>query len=254
LLEPIPRFGLGQGNSAGALHQSCERAAASGADALAHVRDAPSDRPFVVAQLGQSLDGRIATITGESRWINGAAALDHVHALRACVDGVVVGVGTAIADNPMLTVRRVVGTHPTRVVIDPNGRLPDCARLLNDDGVRRIVVRGESAPAAQGAETLFVARERDQLCPRKIVRELFQQGLRRILVEGGARTISSFIDADVVDRLHILVAPVIIGSGKPGLELAPIERLANARRPDTVVHVLEGGEVLFDCNLRQSCA
>ena len=86
---------------------------------------APGDRPFVVAQLGQSLDGRIATPTGASRDINGTCALDHLHRLRAHVDAVIVGVGTVIADNPMLTVRRVPGRNPTRVFIDPHGRLPD---------------------------------------------------------------------------------------------------------------------------------
>ena len=89
--------------------------------ALSTVRDAPPDRPFVVAQLGQSLDGRIATVSGDSRGINGSDALDHLHALRASVDAVVVGVGTVIADDPQLTVRRVSGRHPARVVIDPAG-------------------------------------------------------------------------------------------------------------------------------------
>src|SRR3954454_19347186 len=98
------------------------------ADPLSHIRDAPIDRPFVVAQLGQSLDGRIATSTGASRSINGTCALDHLHRLRAHVDAVIVGVGTVIADNPMLTVRRVPGPNPARVFIDPHGRLPETAQ------------------------------------------------------------------------------------------------------------------------------
>jgi diaminohydroxyphosphoribosylaminopyrimidine deaminase / 5-amino-6-(5-phosphoribosylamino)uracil reductase len=81
-------------------------------------------RPFVVAQLGQSLDGRIATVTGDSKYINGEAALDHLHAIRAHVDAVVVGIGTVIADDPQLTVRRAEGRNPARVIIDPRGRLP----------------------------------------------------------------------------------------------------------------------------------
>ena len=85
--------------------------------------------------------------------------------------------------------------------------------------------------------------------PPAIVAALMERGLRRILIEGGARTISGFIDAGCVDRLHILMAPVIIGSGKPGLELRTIERLDQALRPTTHVHPLGGGEVLFDCDL-----
>src|ERR1044071_4782095 len=82
-----------------------------------------TDRPFVIAQLGQSLDGRIATLSGDSKYINSASALDHLHRLRAQVDAVVVGVGTVVADDPQLTVRRVAGRSPARVVIDPRGRM-----------------------------------------------------------------------------------------------------------------------------------
>jgi diaminohydroxyphosphoribosylaminopyrimidine deaminase/5-amino-6-(5-phosphoribosylamino)uracil reductase len=97
---------------------------AQSAAAIERVLQAPRNRPFVVAQLGQSLDGRIATLAGESQWINRDGALDHVHRLRAAVDAVVVGVGTVIADNPRLNVRRVAGRNPARVVIDPSATIP----------------------------------------------------------------------------------------------------------------------------------
>jgi riboflavin-specific deaminase-like protein len=215
------------------------------------VRNAPPGRPFVVAQLGQSLDGRIATVTGESRWINRSAALDHLHRLRASVDAVVVGIGTALADNPQLNVRRVPGQSPARVVIDPLGQLPAAARCLAGDGVRRLVVRGLGGAALPpGIEAVTVEATGGLLPPQAIVAALFEHGLRRLLVEGGARTVSQFIDADAVDRLHVLLAPMIIGSGKAGLELAPIDKLCDARRPKTYVHVLADGDVLFDCDLR----
>ena len=92
------------------------------------IRYAPVGRSFVVAQLGQSVDGRIATASGESRWINGDGALDHLHRVRACVDAVVVGIGTVVADDPLLNVRRVAGRNPARVVIDPSGRMFGNAR------------------------------------------------------------------------------------------------------------------------------
>src|SRR4051812_19603362 len=98
--------------------------ASASSDPYAPLQNAPAEQPFVIAQLGQSLDGRIATSSGESQWINCDGALDHVHRLRALVDAVVVGVGTAVADNPLLNVRRVEGRSPARVVIDPWGRLP----------------------------------------------------------------------------------------------------------------------------------
>jgi riboflavin-specific deaminase-like protein len=221
-------------------------------DPIDRIRAAPADRPFVVAQLGQSLDGRIATLSGESQWINKEAALIHVHRIRAAVDAVIVGVGTVVADNPRLNVRHVPGRNPARVVIDPNGRMPAGCKLLAEDGARRIVVRAAGCARATlvGCEMVEVAARADgTLAPSEVIGALFRLGLRTFLVEGGAGTVSSFIDGGAVDRLHVLVAPVILGSGKPGLTLKPIDRLAQALRPTASVHVLVDGDVLFDCDM-----
>ena len=221
-------------------------------DPIGPIRDAPRHRPFVVAQLGQSLDGRIATPSGESRWINRDAALDHVHRIRAAVDAVVVGIGTVIADDPLLNVRRVPGRHPARVVIDPSGRIPWQARCFVDDGSRRLVVRAATtdAPVPAGIEVVRVPREGATLPPPAIIEALWRAGLKSFLIEGGAQTVSGFLEAGAVDRLHVMVAPVILGSGKPGLSLAPIARLSQALRPTAGIHVLHDGDVLFDCDMR----
>lgn len=220
---------------------------------LAPLIDAPRDRPFVIAQLGQSLDGRIATPTGASRWINGGAALDHLHRLRANVDAVIVGIGTVVADDPLLTVRHVPGKNPARVIIDPNKRMPSSARVLEDNGARRIIVCKPGAAQPGGIETISVPPVASgSLDPHAIVTALFNAGLTKILIEGGASTVSAFVDAGAVDRLHLLVAPVILGSGIPGLSLNAIATLDEARRPRTSVHVLDDGDVLFDCDLKQS--
>ncbi len=218
------------------------------APALRRVREASSERPFVVAQLGQSLDGRIATVTGDSRFINGDAALTHLHALRACVDAVVVGIGTVLADDPLLTVRRVKGRNPARVVIDPRGRLPLEGKWLGADAPCLVV--SPLKPKLSNVEHVHIDLHDGQLAPAEIIQALFARGYHRILIEGGARTISTFIDADCVDRLHILQAPVLIGSGKMGLELEPQGELARARRPYVEIYPLKGGDVLFDCALR----
>ena len=157
----------------------------SAQDALAPLTTAAPGRPFVIAQLGQSLDGRIATPTGDSRWINRDCALDHVHRLRAHVDAVVVGVGTVIADDPWLTVRRVPGRQPARVVIDPNGRMSPSARILAADGIRRFVVCGDDHHCLSEAEPLVVGREGRLLAPNLIVAALFNRGFKKILIEGG---------------------------------------------------------------------
>jgi riboflavin-specific deaminase-like protein len=210
--------------------------------------------PLVIGQLGQSLDGRIATVSGESRWINGDCALDHLHGLRAEVDAVVVGVGTALTDDPQLTVRRRPGRDPARVVIDPRGRAPAGLRMFqrDADGTRRISLRAEgaSAPPA-GVEAVTLAAPGGRLDPLAIVAALRAEGLSRLLIEGGARTLSAFLDADALDRLHLLVAPTLIGAGRSGLELAPEPSLARARRPTTRVIAFADGDVLFDCDLRR---
>lgn len=208
-------------------------------------------QPFVIAQLGQSLDGRIATPSGDSKYINGGSALDHLHRLRAHVDAVVVGVGTVLADDPLLTVRRVEGRSPARVVIDPAGRSPSEARVFVDDGTARLVVCGEEAPGPAHAETIRLPAIERSLCPRAIIAALGRRGFARILIEGGARTISTFLDAGCIDRLHVLVAPLILGSGKPALDLEPIATLGEALRPATQAYLLDDGDVLFDCDLRR---
>jgi diaminohydroxyphosphoribosylaminopyrimidine deaminase / 5-amino-6-(5-phosphoribosylamino)uracil reductase len=207
-------------------------------------------QPFVVAQMGQSLDGRIATITGHSRYINRPQALDHLHRLRAHVDAVVVGIGTVLSDDPALTVRRVTGKNPARVIIDPSGRIPENARCLRSDGSACYIVRAAAGAAVRGAEIIVAEAVDGTLSPLSIVAELHARGMGRILVEGGSRTISCFIEARAIDRLHVLVAPLIIGSGRAGLELPPIASLDQALRPVSRVHLFADGDVLFDCDLR----
>jgi diaminohydroxyphosphoribosylaminopyrimidine deaminase/5-amino-6-(5-phosphoribosylamino)uracil reductase len=217
-------------------------------DIFAPFRDWPSDRPFVVAQIGQSIDGRIATLSGESKNISGAPALDHLHRIRAQVDAVVVGRGTIIADDPRLTVRRVTGKNPTRVVIDPSGRLPSDGKWLACDGARRIVISATPPKRLAGVEHIQLPAYDGLIAPSRIVKALFTCGLRRLLIEGGAHTIAAFINAGCIDRLHALVAPIIIGSGRVGLDLSPISRLKFALRPHVDIHLLGDGDVLFDCD------
>ena len=226
-----------------------EGATEASAEALRRIAESDPGRPCVVAQLGQSLDGRIATLSGESRYINGASGLDHLHRLRATVDAVVVGAGTIEADDPQLTVRRCTGRHPARVVIDPRGRLDGHGRWLAADEVRRVLITSDARAAPAGVETIVLPSDNGAIAPHDIVLALHCLGFARILVEGGARTISTFIDAGAIDRLHLIVACTIIGSGRPGLDLRPLERLGDALRPKTDVYRLDSHDFLFDCDL-----
>lgn len=203
----------------------------------------------VVAQIGQSLDGRVATVSGDAQDISGPDGLAHLHRMRALSDAVVVGVATAIHDDPSLTVRLVQGTSPVRVVIDPDGRLPDDMKLLADDGVRRVVIQAVDRPRAPGVEVIRLERcAGGWIAPRDIVSALGKLGLTRLLVEGGGITIARFLEADLLTRLHVAIAPLIIGAGPQGLTTAPVATLAQARRPVTVSFAL-GSDVVFDCAL-----
>ncbi|MGB1027093.1 MAG: RibD family protein, partial [Rhodospirillaceae bacterium] len=211
---------------------------------------------LVIGQLGQSLDGRIATVTGHSHYINGPAALQHLHALRAHVDAVVVGAGTICADDPQLTVRLASGTSPARVVLDPSGRVSPEARCWRDDGVPRLWIRqqgqeqGENAALPEGVEMLSLSSQPEgRIAPDGVLQALTQRGWRKILIEGGAWTVSHFLATGVLNRLHILMGPLIIGSGLPGLRLPEIDHLDHALRPEVTPHLLNGGDVLFDCDL-----
>src|SRR4051795_12736371 len=214
------------------------------------LRQGPVDVLGVVAQIGQSIEGRIATVTGHSKYINGPAGLAHLHRLRALVDAVLVGIGTAVADDPQLTVRRVAGPSPARIVLDPRGRLPPDARVLTADGVRRIVITAEGIRPSlpENVEIAEIPARGGEIVPAAILAALAERGLRRILIEGGAHTVSRFIAAGCLDRLHVMVAPIMFGSGQTGVTLAPIARADEALRSPMRAHLI-GDEVLLDCDL-----
>jgi riboflavin-specific deaminase-like protein len=208
------------------------------------------DGLVVIGQIGQSLDGRIATASGHSKYINGPAGVAHLHRLRSLVDAVVIGVGTALADDPQLTVRRVAGPNPARIVIDPNGRLAASAKVFAADGVRRILITAEGTRCAppSDVEVVVLPLASGSIAPPAILAALADRGLHRILIEGGADTVSRFVTAGCFDRLHVTVAPVIFGSGRPGFILPPVERADQALRAAMRIYQLDD-DVLFDCDL-----
>ncbi|MFM8700500.1 MAG: RibD family protein [Hyphomicrobiales bacterium] len=208
--------------------------------------------PIVIGQLGQSLDGRIATAAGHSRYINRSGALEHLHRLRSQVDAVIVGVGTVIADNPLLTVRRVPGPNPARIILDPHNRTPDNALCLTDDGSRRLIFASEPRSRSDGVETVRLPHGDNGFSPHAVLETLRERGMSRVLVEGGSLTLSRFLSAQALDRLHLLVAPMIIGSGLTGLTLPPIIDLASALRVSATVYPLGEGDILLDCNFGSS--
>src|SRR5215468_3017144 len=218
---------------------------------------ATAEHPITVGHLGQSLDGFIATHAGESRYVTGQENIVHLHRLRALCDAVVVGARTVASDNPRLTTRLVEGPNPLRVIMDPARRLDASHRVFTDQEAdtlyvcaRSLLKAGEQRfgcaaivgidDHADGPGSANVAA---------LVGMLRSRGCSRIFVEGGGVTVSMFLEANLLDRLHMTVAPLIIGDGRPAIRLPARALLDDCHRPSYRVFRM-GGDVLFDCDLR----
>jgi len=214
---------------------------------------ATSARPIAVGHLGQSLDGFIATPSGDSRFVTGEDNIVHLHRMRALCDAVVVGAGTVAADDPQLTVRHVDGPNPLRVVFDPGRRLAPTFRVFTDDSVPTLYLCSKSlvAPGERTVGTATIVGLQSEAPAEGVVETLAllrARGCARVFVEGGGVTVSAFLEADVLDRLQIAIAPVLIGDGRPAIRLQPHVRLRDCLRPRYRVFRM-GGDVLFDCDL-----
>jgi diaminohydroxyphosphoribosylaminopyrimidine deaminase/5-amino-6-(5-phosphoribosylamino)uracil reductase len=266
-LDPLER-GRGQGVRVLAA-AGIEVAVAGGEEAEAcRALNAPfltwalTGRPLVTLKLATSLDGRVATATGETRWISGPAARALVHRWRADSDAVAVGIGTALADDPMLTARDLEGPvrQPARVVFDSLARLPLTSALVRSAGqVPLVVLVGEAAPAdrvaalaAAGAQVVAAPGPGGRVGVDAGLDALGAREVQSLFLEGGPGLAAAFLAARAVDRVEWVVAPVIIGGdaapgavGGPGLgPLAEVPRLAGA----TVTRV--GEDVLVSGRLR----
>jgi diaminohydroxyphosphoribosylaminopyrimidine deaminase/5-amino-6-(5-phosphoribosylamino)uracil reductase len=211
-------------------------------------------RGFVVGHLGQSLDGRIATRQGASRWVTGAADIAHNHRMRALSDVVVIGASTLLHDDPQLTVRRCTGQNPVRVVVDSNRTLAEEYGVFRDGAAPTLVfVADDKARAGERlgeAEIIPLPRRGQSIAPDEIIAELARRGLARIFIEGGGVTVSRFLAAGCLDRLQITVSPLIIGSGRPSITLPEIADLRHGLRPKIRRFDL-GEDIMFECLLRE---
>jgi diaminohydroxyphosphoribosylaminopyrimidine deaminase / 5-amino-6-(5-phosphoribosylamino)uracil reductase len=229
---------------------------------LLDARHGGRDTPWAVAQLGQSLDGFVATVTGDSYYVNGPHCLLHLHRLRALCDAVLVGAGTVAIDNPQLTTRRVPGPQPVRVVVDPAVRLDGRSRVFRDgqgpslwvcDARHAALARERlvDAPAEVLAVDGLLDAQGDGYRPALVANALAARGLRVLFVEGGGMTVSRFFTADVLSRLHLIIAPVLIGQGRRGLRAPAHDVMADCPRPPTRTLPL-GEDMLWDLDLSRS--
>lgn len=211
-------------------------------------------RDLVIGHVGQSLDGMIATAGGASRYVTGPENIVHMHRLRSLVDAVLVGAGTVECDDPQLTTRLVPGEHPTRVVVDPSLRLPHTRKLYRDGAAPTLIVCGSGRAQHGGPPRVPVVEvplQNSLLSVSDVLAALAARGLRRVFVEGGGVTLSHFIQARRLDRLHVTICPMIIGRGRPGISLPGVDSLEQALRPANRRFNL-GSDVLFDCQLAPS--
>lgn len=218
------------------------------------LRDARQQPSFAIGHLAQSLDGRIATVSGVSRWLSGNEDLLHTHRMRALADAVLVGASTVLHDDPQLTVRLCPGTHPVRVVLDPKRRLDGSQRVFHDGVAPTLLLVGDglARPGERfgNAEVVPLPCRPDiGLDPLEVRRSLARRGLRWLFVEGGGVTVSRFLAAGALDRLQFTVAPVILGSGRPSIVLPEITDLCHSLRPRTR-RFLMGEDVMIECDFR----
>ena len=196
-------------------------------------------RPYLILKAAMTLDGQLATATGESQWISGEASRALAHELRNRVDAVLVGAGTVLADDPRLTVRRLEGRNPARVVLDGRLRTPLSAKVFADVPGRRLLVTGDDIAAerldpyvAAGIEVIRVPRVGDYLDLPAVMRALGEHNLMCVLVEGGGALNGALLHAGLIDRLLLFIAPLLLGGsdGTPLFAGSGVRSLAEALR------------------------
>ncbi len=214
--------------------------------------EAAPPRAMIVGHLGQSLDGFIATESGDSRFVTGPDNIVHLHRMRALCDAVIVGAATVAADDPQLTTREVPGPNPLRVVLDPRRRLPASHRIFTDRAAPTLLVHAADVAAAApaGVGTLAIVTGAAGLDLAALVAALQSRGCRRLFIEGGACTVSGFLQAGLLSRLQIAVAPLLIGAGRPTIRLPGSLSLGACLRARHRVFRM-GSDVLFDLDLAQ---
>ena len=246
--DPNPRFERDAGTVLGAagievaFDHTAEWAATIQTEAFR--RWVTTGRPFVTVKYAMTLDGKIAARTGDARWVTGPAARQHVHVLRDCVDAILVGVGTVLADNPLLTTRlpaeywRPV-RHPLRVILDSRGRTPPTAAMLQPDVPGATLIATTDAAARRwhesipGAEVLTLpADAAGRIDLAALLAALGERSLTSLLVEGGGEIIASFVEGGLVDKLIAFIGPKIVGgAGAPSpVGGAGVARMADATR------------------------
>jgi len=211
--------------------------------------------PYVTIKYAQTLDGRIATKTGDSQWISSEASRKYVHVLRSTNDCVMVGAGTVIADNPQLTVRHVKRKNPLRIIVDSKLCIPINSSVLTDDNQHLTIIATTSkAPLRKittikklGVEVLIVKKERRGVVSlSSLLKELGKREIMSVLVEGGAEIVTSLLKANLVDKMIIPIAPKILGKGLEAIGDLNINKIKNAIQFSSFKTMKKGEDIIFE--------
>ena len=194
------------------------------------------NKKLVIAQIGQSIDGRIALNNGNSHYINNPKSIIYLHCLRSISDAIIVGSNTIKKDDPLLTTRKIKGTNPKRIIIDGSLSLNNKYKIFND-GNENIIFTKSNKNIRLNNSTIIRLKEKN--FTKNLITQIKKLKYKYILVEGGSKTISELINNKYIDILQFMIAPILIGSGINSLNLKEISNLNNAIRPKHNFNELE---------------
>lgn len=214
-------------------------------------------RPFVIAKAAMTLDGKIATLSGDSKWISSEASRQAVHELRNRVDGILVGIGTVLKDDPQLTCRTAGGRDPLRIILDKDFEVGLSARVLGENCIVFTATDPESRPEIARTGTRVVKMPLDgtgRFAWKDILAYLGEKGFHALLVEGGSSIHSGLILSKNVDQILIFVAPKLLGRGIPLVDWEAPEKIADAHGLVITGVKTIGGDVLVEASLEGPCS
>ena len=194
------------------------------------------NKKLVIAQIGQSIDGRIALNNGNSHYINNPKSIIYLHCLRSISDAIIVGSNTIKKDDPLLTTRKIKGTNPKRIIIDGSLSLNNKYKIFND-GNENIIFTKSNKNIRLNNSTIIRLKEKN--FTKNLITKIKKLKYKNILVEGGSKTISELINNKYIDILQFMIAPILIGSGINSLNLKEISNLNKAIRPKHNFNELE---------------
>ena len=199
-----------------------------------------NNKKIIFGQIGQSLDGKIALNNGNSHYINEKDSITYLHCLRSISDAVLVGVNTIIKDNPLLTTRKITGSNPIRIIIDPSLKLTNKYKIFKDNNTNIIFTNTSSKKKLKNSVIITFPKKN---FTKNIYKYLKSMSLNNILIEGGPTTLSKFIDLKLLNIMQFIISPTLIGSGIDSLKLKPITNLNKAIRVKNTISKL-GTEII----------